>query len=73
GSQWSRPVVEVNAAGTTIVYTTHYMDEVEKLCDRVAIMDGGRILVCDTLPALLCDAPDLEALFLRLTGSTLRG
>ncbi|MDN5863545.1 MAG: ABC transporter ATP-binding protein [Salinisphaera sp.] len=63
----------LNEAGTTIVYTTHYMDEVQKLCDRVAIMDGGRILVCDTLPALLCDAPDLEALFLRLTGSTLRG
>lgn len=62
----------LNDRGVTIVYTTHYMDEVQRLCDRVAIMDSGRILVCDTLPALLRDTPDLEALFLRLTGSALR-
>lgn len=61
-----------NDEGVTIVYTTHYMDEVQRLCDRVAIMDDGRILVCDALPALLRDAPDLEALFLKLTGSALR-
>lgn len=63
---------ELNANGVTIVYTTHYMDEVQRLCDRVAIMDAGRILVCDTLSALLQDAPDLETLFLRLTGAQLR-
>ncbi|POM22693.1 Fluoroquinolones export ATP-binding protein [Actinomadura rubteroloni] len=35
---------QINTAGRTIVLTTHYMDEAESLCDRVAIMDGGKIL-----------------------------
>jgi len=39
---------EIQATGTTVVYTTHYMDEAEILCDRVAIMDAGRILDVDT-------------------------
>jgi len=63
---------ELNAHGVTIVYTTHYMDEVQRLCDRVAIMDAGRILICDSLSALLRQASDLESLFLRLTGEQLR-
>lgn len=62
----------LNTSGVTIVYTTHYMDEVQRLCDRVAIMDAGKILVCDDLPVLLQDAPDLETLFLKLTGFSLR-
>lgn len=62
----------LNENGSTIVYTTHYMDEVQRLCDRVAIMDGGRILVHDDLPVLMQQAPDLETLFLRLTGDRLR-
>lgn len=62
----------LNGAGTTIVYTTHYMDEVQRLCDRVAIMDQGRVLLCDALPNLLSQAHDLEALFLELTGTGLR-
>jgi ABC-2 type transport system ATP-binding protein len=37
----------------TVVLTTHYMEEAEELCDRVAIMDQGRILVCDTPLALV--------------------
>jgi ABC-2 type transport system ATP-binding protein len=40
-------------AGTTVVYTTHYMEEAERLCDRVAILDHGRLLALDTVPALL--------------------
>lgn len=63
---------DLNEKGTTIVYVTHYMDEVQRLCDRAAIVDNGRIQTCDTLPALLHDTPTLEALFLRLTGSHLR-
>jgi ABC-2 type transport system ATP-binding protein len=43
---------QIQAGGTTVVYTTHYMDEAEILCDRVAIMDAGRILALDT-PATL--------------------
>jgi ABC-2 type transport system ATP-binding protein len=39
--------------GTTIVLTTHYMEEAERLCDRVAIMDHGRIVALDTPRALI--------------------
>jgi ABC-2 type transport system ATP-binding protein len=44
---------EIQARGTTVVYTTHYLDEAEILCDRVAIMDAGRILAMDTPAALV--------------------
>jgi ABC-2 type transport system ATP-binding protein len=44
---------EVQSRGTTVVYTTHYLDEAEILCDRVAIMDEGRILALDTPAALV--------------------
>ncbi len=43
---------ELNAEGQTILLTTHYMEEADRLCDRVAIMDHGRILALDTPPAL---------------------
>jgi ABC-2 type transport system ATP-binding protein len=46
-------VRRLNAAGVTIVYTSHYMEEVQALCTRVGIMDHGRLIACDTLPALL--------------------
>ena len=39
---------ELNAAGQTILLTTHYMEEADQLCDRVAVMDHGRILALDT-------------------------
>jgi ABC-2 type transport system ATP-binding protein len=39
---------ELHAAGQTVLLTTHYMEEADKLCDRVAIMDHGRILALDT-------------------------
>jgi ABC-2 type transport system ATP-binding protein len=49
----------IRARGKTIVYTTHYLDEAEILCDRVAIMDKGRILAMDRPAALVrgLDAP----------------
>jgi ABC-2 type transport system ATP-binding protein len=49
----------LNEAGRTVVLTTHYMDEAEALCDRVAIMDRGKILELDTPSALVrgLDAP----------------
>src|SRR3546814_9139415 len=49
----------LNDSGRTVVLTTHYMDEAEVLCDRVAIMDKGRILKLDTPAALIraLDAP----------------
>ncbi len=41
-------VERLNAAGTTVIYTTHYMEEAERLCDRVAIIDHGRLVALDT-------------------------
>jgi len=43
---------EIRAEGTTVVLTTHYMEEAETLCDRVAIMDQGRVIACAP-PAVL--------------------
>ena len=43
----------LRARGTTILYTTHYLEEAEDLCDRIAIMDEGRVVACGTLPELL--------------------
>jgi ABC-2 type transport system ATP-binding protein len=46
-------VRRLNAGGVTIVYTSHYMEEVQALCTRVGIIDHGRLIACDTLSALL--------------------
>ncbi|MFN0149139.1 MAG: ABC transporter ATP-binding protein [bacterium] len=104
----------IRARGCTVIYTTHYMEEAQKLCDRVAIIDGGRLLALDTVEALIArhggdsvvtiqrddgdmrietsdvlaalsphigkpevrgvrvDRADLESVFLRLTGRSLR-
>jgi len=44
---------QLKAAGRTMVYTTHYMEEAQRLCDRVAIMDHGKILDLDSVDALI--------------------
>ena len=44
---------EIRAAGRTVLLTTHYMDEAERLCDRVAIVDAGRVIALDTPRALI--------------------
>jgi ABC-2 type transport system ATP-binding protein len=46
-------VCRLNAAGLTVLYTSHYMEEVQALCSRVAIMDHGRVIACGELPELL--------------------
>ncbi|MBI1917206.1 MAG: ABC transporter ATP-binding protein [Planctomycetes bacterium] len=46
-------VRRLNATGVTVVYTSHYMEEVQALCTRVGIVDRGRLVQCDTLPNLL--------------------
>jgi lipooligosaccharide transport system ATP-binding protein len=46
---WSR-IRELRATGTTILLTTHYMDEAQRLCDRVAIVAGGRV-IAEGIPA----------------------
>lgn len=43
----------INQAGMAIIYTSHYVSEVESLCNRVAIMDHGRLIACDELDVLM--------------------
>jgi ABC-2 type transport system ATP-binding protein len=52
------------AAGRTLIYTTHYMEEVERLCDRVVIIDHGCVLADDTLEGVLASAPAANMLTL---------
>jgi ABC-2 type transport system ATP-binding protein len=52
--------------GTTILYTTHHLQEAETLCDRIAIMDDGRLVACGTLPELLELSDATEVVELRL-------
>lgn len=78
-------VREVRDRGVTVIMTTHYMDEAELLCDRVAVMDNGKIIALDTprnlIKALLkrgfkkeqhVEQADLEDVFIDLTGKALR-
>ena len=78
-------VRKVRDRGVTVIMTTHYMDEAELLCDRVAIMDNGKIIALDTpknlIKALLkkgfkkqqhVEQADLEDVFIDLTGRALR-
>ena len=55
-SLW-QTVLDVRHSGTTVVLTTHYMDEAHYLCDRIAIMDNGRIIACDTPDNLIRALP----------------
>jgi len=107
-------ILDLKRQGKTIVYTTHYMEEAQRLCDRVAIVDRGRLLALDKVDQLIAehggksvvtveqadgefsittddplaelvrlqrekelkrfrvDRPDLERVFLNLTGRNLR-
>ena len=69
------------AEGGTILLTTHYMDEAEVLCDRVAIVDHGKIIALDTpkslvtglgAPKVVVHEGTLEDVFMSLTGRHLR-
>ncbi len=78
-------VKNIQAKGTTVIMTTHYMEEAELLCDRVAIMDKGRIIALDTPDKLIknllkkgfkksqnIQQANLEDVFIDLTGKALR-
>ena len=79
-------LAELKSRGLALVYTTHYMEEAERLCDRIVIIDHGEVLADDTLAGLQArwpaaappprpvepTAPTLESIFLELTGRNLR-
>jgi ABC-2 type transport system ATP-binding protein len=75
----------IQARGTTVIITTHYMDEAEYLCDRVAIVDSGKIVALNSPDQLIDDLvatgferpkevkqANLEDVFINLTGHSLR-
>ena len=78
-------ITDIRKQGTTVIITTHYMDEAEVLCDRVAIMDAGKIIALDTPDKLIDNLvatgferpkevkkANLEDVFIHLTGHDLR-
>jgi ABC-2 type transport system ATP-binding protein len=75
----------IRSQGTTVIITTHYMDEAEQLCDRIAIMDEGKIISLDSPDKMIDDlvssgferpkqvkAANLEDVFIHLTGKEMR-
>ena len=63
----------LKSINTTLILTTHYMEEAEKLCDRVAIMDSGKVLTIDSPSDLMrTHGGNLEDVYLKLTGKALR-
>jgi len=63
----------LKARDTTLILTTHYMEEAEVLCDRVAIMDSGRIITIDTPSRLVSlHGGNMEDVYLKLTGRSLK-
>jgi ABC-2 type transport system ATP-binding protein len=64
-------VREIRAAGATVVLTTHYMEEAEHLCDRIAIMDRGRVVACDTPRALIQELGAEATVRAEIQGATL--
>ncbi len=69
----------LKSRGKALLYTTHYMEEAERMADRIVVMDHGRVLVDDTLAGLRERAgrdagpgASLESLFLAMTGRSLR-
>ena len=70
---------QLKQRGKALLYTTHYMEEAERMADRIVVMDRGRVLADDTLTGLRERAgrdagagASLESLFLAMTGRTLR-
>lgn len=71
-------IKESNKKGATVIYTSHYMEEVEAICTRIAIMDNGKIIACGTseeLKKMVTNGSEditLEEVYLTLTGKSLR-
>ena len=58
--------------GKALLYTTHYMEEAERLADRIVIIDHGKVIANDTVAGLTRGGDTLESVFLTLTGRSLR-
>ena len=78
-------IVDIRSKGATVIITTHYMDEAEQLCDRIAIMDEGKIISLDSPDKMIDDlvatgfekpkpvkSANLEDVFIHLTGKEMR-
>lgn len=78
-------IKDIRSKGTTVIITTHYMDEAEQLCDRIAILDEGKIIALAAPDKLIDDlvatgferpkqvkAANLEDVFIHLTGKEIR-
>jgi ABC-2 type transport system ATP-binding protein len=67
-------IKEQKTQGKTIILTTHYMEEAEELCDRVGIIDHGKLIALGTPKELIAknQVKNLEELFIKLTGRTIR-
>jgi len=66
---------ELNRQGTTIIYTSHYLEEAEDLCDTIAIIDHGKLIIRGDTAEIIGSKKeyvDLESVFLHLTGHKLR-
>lgn len=59
--------------GATVIYTSHYMNEVEEICDRIAIIDKGQMIACGTKAELVSLVTDVESIYIetRLTSETI--
>ena len=60
-------VRELNRQGVTIIYTTHYLKEASDICDRIAIIDRGKLVSLNSTQELLKNNSDLEEVFINLT------
>ncbi|HET9327798.1 MAG TPA: ABC transporter ATP-binding protein [Candidatus Eisenbacteria bacterium] len=65
-------ILALKREGRTILYTTHYMEEAQRLCDRVGIIDQGRLLALDTVPRLIGAHGGRSALVLERDGQEQR-
>jgi len=68
-------LLELKSKGTTIIYTSHYLEEAEQLCSSIAIIDYGKIIIEGNTKDLIqrnSEYTDLETVFLKLTGRKLR-
>lgn len=65
-------ILALKLEGRTLIYTTHYIEEAQRLCDRVGILDHGRVLALDTVPGLLKSHGSVPTLIICRPGQEIR-